>query len=325
MTALDRYVRLEAVGLWRQGPDAPAREVIVTFGHATATLTDLEERPLGHWALAGMAPLAETDGATVYSMTADGAETLAIRDRDMVAAIAAVAPRPRQPPRRRRRLPLGPALAVIALCALAFAAPRLIRAEVARMVPPEKAEELGDRMLIALIETRGPPCATAAGALAGLATRLAPDDPPRLRVLDLGDRAAIALPGGTLALDRQRLTQAPDEAAGWAALELERDPVATLVRNAGLLADLRYLLHGDFGEGVLARAAAAPPPAPTAAESAAALSRMARGGIDPPTFAIILKAAGHAAPAARAPLPPDGLRLPPLDDAERAALRRICR
>ena len=50
MTALDRYVRLEAVGLWREAPGAPPREVVVSFGNATLLLTDLEERPLGHWA-----------------------------------------------------------------------------------------------------------------------------------------------------------------------------------------------------------------------------------------------------------------------------------
>ena len=54
MTALDRYVRLEAVGLWREAPGAPPREVVVSFGNATLLLTDLEERPLGHWALAGV-------------------------------------------------------------------------------------------------------------------------------------------------------------------------------------------------------------------------------------------------------------------------------
>ena len=82
--------------------------MVVSFGSATLLLTDLEERPLGHWALAGVTRArAATGGATVYAMTADGGETLAIRDRDMVAAIAAVArPRSRragrEPPRRRR-------------------------------------------------------------------------------------------------------------------------------------------------------------------------------------------------------------------------------
>jgi hypothetical protein len=296
MTALDRYVRLEAIGLWRQAPGEPPREVVVSFGYATLLLTDLEEQPLGHWALAGMVPIARENGATTYSMTADGAETLSIRDPDMVAAIAAVAPRPRPPaPPVRRRLPVGAAFAIVALCALAAAGPRLVREGVARLVPPEKAAELGDRMLITLIETHGPPCAGAEAALAGLATRLDPADPPRLRVLDLGGRAALALPGGTLVLDRATLTASPEAAAAAAARALDRDPVAALVTNAGLLADLRYLVRGDFTETALARAAAAPPP-----------------GGDPEA-----NRPGTA-------LPPDAPHLPSLDAAERAALAGIC-
>ncbi len=261
MTALDRYVRLEAIGLWREGPDDTPREVVVSYGHATVVLTDLDEQPLGHWALAGMVPIRRKDGATVYSMTTDGAETLAIRDPDMIAAISAVAPRPRQPASPpRRQLPIGAVLAIVAVCALAVAAPRLIRAEVARLVPPEMADELGDRMLIALIETHGPLCsgADAERVLGSLATRLAPDAPPRIRVLDLGHSPALFLPGGTLVLDRSGLATAPDDTASQGALALERDPVAALVRNAGLLADLRYLFVGDFSEAVLTRAAGMP-------------------------------------------------------------------
>ena len=62
MTALDRYVRLEAVGLWREAPDAPPREVVVSFGKTTLLLTDLDERPLGHWALAGVSVLGQDRG-----------------------------------------------------------------------------------------------------------------------------------------------------------------------------------------------------------------------------------------------------------------------
>lgn len=118
MTALDRYLRLEAVGLWREAPDADVREVIVSFGKTTLLFTDLRERPLGHWPLGGIRVLDERDAAgfTVYAMS-DG-ETLSVRDPDMVAAIAAVCraqPALRVQERRKR-----PDLAGIA-CFLALA------------------------------------------------------------------------------------------------------------------------------------------------------------------------------------------------------------
>jgi hypothetical protein len=274
MTALERYVRLEAVGLWCEHPDQPAREVVVSFGNATLVLKDLAESPLGHWALAGMTVLRHEGPATVYAMTADGGETLTIRDPEMVAAIAAVtrpsvAPQPAK--RRRRRLPVGPLLLLAALAAVAAAAPRLIRAEAARLVPPEQAAEIGDRMLIALIERYGPLCAGPEGteALARLAAAIDPADPPRLRVLELGDAPAAVLPGRTVLIDRG-VAASPEIAAGWVAQALVRDPVAELLAHAGPAADLRYLLTGRFDEGTLSRAALAaalpsavtPPPTP---------------------------------------------------------------
>lgn len=52
MTALAKYLRLEATGLWRESRDASPREVVVAFGNATLTLKDLADAPLGHRALA---------------------------------------------------------------------------------------------------------------------------------------------------------------------------------------------------------------------------------------------------------------------------------
>ena len=89
-------------------------------------------------------------------------ETLAIRDRDMVAAIEAVRrelpdlPAPRE--KRRPRRGFGGVLAVLALVALVAIAPPSIRRATARLIPPEQEEEIGQRMLIALIERNGPVC-----------------------------------------------------------------------------------------------------------------------------------------------------------------------
>jgi len=274
MTALAKYVRLEALGLLRENPDGPPREVVVSLGKTTLLLKDLDERPLGHWALAGVVRLGADGNATTYSMTADGAETLTIRDRDMVEAIAALArPGLAAPPTApRRRLPLMPLVVLAAIAALAVAAARLIPAEAARLVPPARAAELGDRLLILLVERGGPPCANpdALRALDSLVARLAPDAPPRPRLVPLGPARAALLPGNTLVLDPDLVRTAPPEViAGWAALALERDPLADLLAAAGPLASLRLLAGGDPGDAALARAAdaltaapAAPPPLP---------------------------------------------------------------
>jgi hypothetical protein len=331
MTAIDKYLRLEALGLWRERAGAPPREVVVSFGRATLVLTDLDDRPLGHWALAGVAVVGRDGPATVYAMTPGGGETLTIRDPEMVAAIAAVArpalgaaPRPSQP---RRRLPLGPLLGAAALIAVGFALPRGIAAGVARLMPPEQAAEYGDRMLIELIARQGPTCAGAAGeqALARLAERLVPTAPPRLRVMATGVPVA-ALPGPTVVLDREALRAAasPEEVAGWLALGLGRDPRAALARDAGMLADLRYLVVGTFDERALARATRGALEQPRPDEAAAALAHLGRVGIDPGDFRARLDAAGVLAETGSAPDAPGRAAAPALDPPDWRSLREIC-
>ncbi|MGB0902368.1 hypothetical protein [Halocynthiibacter sp.] len=39
-TALKEYQRLEAIGLWREAPEAQLREVIISFGHSTLALSN---------------------------------------------------------------------------------------------------------------------------------------------------------------------------------------------------------------------------------------------------------------------------------------------
>jgi len=46
MTALSKYDRLEATGLWRADPEAQRREVIVSIGNATLVIADINDRHL---------------------------------------------------------------------------------------------------------------------------------------------------------------------------------------------------------------------------------------------------------------------------------------
>lgn len=123
-----------------RGPDAPPREVVVSFGDATLVLTDLGDRPLGHWVLVGVQAVGKDGPATVYAMTPEGEETLTIEDAAMVEAIAAVS-RPFHGPsdvgRPRGRGWWPAAIAAILIGLAAAFLPELIRAQAARMAPPE--------------------------------------------------------------------------------------------------------------------------------------------------------------------------------------------
>ena len=54
MTALRKYQRLEASGLWRDRPDARLREVVVALRDATLILSDPKtEMALAQWSVRG--------------------------------------------------------------------------------------------------------------------------------------------------------------------------------------------------------------------------------------------------------------------------------
>ncbi len=330
MTALEKYVRLEALGQWREGPAAAPREVVVSFGDATLLLTDMGERPLGHWALAGVQAIGHDGPMTIFAMTRDGAETLAIRDADMVEAIAAVsrAHRLRDPaPTERRGRGWTPAVLAAAVVALALALlPELIRAQAARMIPPEAVEEFGDRMLLQIMSTRGPLCADPDGrrALAAVGDLVAQDAAPRLRAIDLGASPVALLPGPTLVRGRGALARAEDpaEIAGWIALALAREAMQPapkrLMAAVGPLANLRYVLTGRISDAALARAVRAALVAPAPEEIAAAYDRLRAAGLSTVPFADGLRRAGIEAPPATA----DGAAA--LSDQDWVALQGLC-
>ena len=54
MTALSKYDRLEATGLWRINPSEQRREVVVSIGDATLIISDINDTALTHWSLAAV-------------------------------------------------------------------------------------------------------------------------------------------------------------------------------------------------------------------------------------------------------------------------------
>lgn len=331
MTALERFVRLEALGQWREAPDAEPREVVVGFHNATLVLRDVTDRPLGHWALAGVQTIGTDGPATVYTMCPDGEETLAIADPDMTEAIATVSRAQAHAPARPEAVPGLRAWAPALICAVVFAAaiaflPELIRAQAARMLPPEAAEEIGDRMLLQVMAAAGPLCVDPEGgrALDALGARVAQGKALRLRALDLGPASVALLPGPTVAVGRAAIARAEDpaEIAGWIALALAREQMRPgperLMAAVGPVANLRYVFTGEISDGALSRATGALFAPPTPEEIVAAFERLKAANLPTAPFADGLRRAGLEAP------PAETEGAPALSDRDWVALQGLC-
>ncbi len=258
MTAIDKYTRLEALGQWRESPDLPPREVVVSFENATLVLSDMDENPLCHWAMAATSRLSLDGAKAVYTPDTEGFETLEINDAEMVEAIAQVS---REVVIIKRRTPWLRwifALFLIAVIAtIYYAAPSLLRDQAVRMTAPESARKLGTDMVATLDADicRG---LNADAARESFQSRAFPDGGTSL-VFVRSHRPANAFPGGVVVIGNATLQamQSPDELAALAiALSAQSESTMVQLFNASSPRELfDYITTGTLSEERLAQAA----------------------------------------------------------------------
>ncbi|WP_273503338.1 hypothetical protein [Paracoccus sphaerophysae] len=297
MTALTQFDRLEAPGVWRPAPGARLRDVVVAFGDATLILRDpRSDEPLSHWSLPAVTRLNPGQTPAIFA-PGDAAqdEVLEIEDRLMVQAIekihtAIAASRP-----RRGRLRGGLIWSVAGLAGLAALLwlPGAMMSHAARIAPPAQRNAVGLAILGDLRQTTGAPCDRASGAavLDRLSARLLGPE-GRIVVLPATIRGARALPGRMVIIGDDMIAgqPGPEVAAGHVlAADLSAaaaDPLAGVVRRAGISAALRMLVSGSLpaeavaGEGSALLLGPAPRP-----DDEALLERMREAGVSSQPYA----------------------------------------
>ncbi|MEQ9695129.1 hypothetical protein [Shimia sp. SDUM112013] len=276
MTALEKYQRIEAAGLWRASAQDQRRDVIVSIGDASLTITDMRDKPLAHWSLPAVQRMNPGELPALYAPDGDPDETLELpaEETEMVEAIEKLrrAIRRRGPRPGRLRI-VSLAASAVALTALAvFWLPEALRSHAIAVVPDSKRAEIGEDLLRQTQRLTGPPCADplALPSLTALAERM---EVSRLVIVRAGVQTARALPGGTMLLNRAIVEdyEDPDVAAGYIIAEkvsaAQYDPLRRLLDSSSLLTSFRLLTTGgvptdtlrDFAEESIADPTAAPP------------------------------------------------------------------
>ncbi|MBT6191031.1 MAG: hypothetical protein HOI22_12320 [Tateyamaria sp.] len=255
MTALSKYDRLEATGLWRATSSEQRREVVVSIGDATLVISDLNDQALTHWSLAAVERVPSEGQGAVFCPDGDPNETLDLGpdEAEMIEAInmlrRAVAKSRPKPGRLRW---LGAAASMSAVLALTvFWLPGALVEHALRVVPYVKEAEIGAALLARIERVSGPPCRSvgASPALTMLAERTGVD---RIVILPGGVREALSLPGGTVVLNRILVEDfdEPDVAAGYVLNEKVRDvlaaPLRQLLEHAGTRATATLLTTGKL-------------------------------------------------------------------------------
>jgi hypothetical protein len=264
MTALSEYHRLEASGLWRAKPEDQRSEVIVSIGDATLVISNMQDRALAHWSLAAVERANPGKTPAIYHPDGDPGETLELPEDEvqMVEAIeklrAAIERQRPHPGRLRLAMFLASMAAVLGLAV--FWLPDAARTHAVSVVPEVKRNEIGQALFEHIWTVTGPACRDAGGseALTRLARRLpGPSGAGRLAVVRGGVKDAVALPGGTILINRSLVEdfEDPDVVAGYVVAERLRaevhDPLDSLLRHGGLRSSIRLLTTGDLNDETL--------------------------------------------------------------------------
>lgn len=338
MTALTRYQRLEAPGLWRAAPGDQRRDVVVSIGDATLTISDLNDRALTHWSLPAVHRLNPRERPAHFapSDAPDEGEALEIADADMIEAIETVRraiekSRPR--PGRLRLVITLATVAVVAALALVWLPGALTRHTVS-VLPDVTRAVVGERLLTRVRRVAGTPCAGTLGnrALGRLGTRVLGTSKPKLYVVSAGVANAGHLPGGIILLNRALVEdfEEPDVAAGFILAESTRarasDPMLELLDHAGLMATAKLLTTGTLADAVLdayAERLLTAPPVPL--DTATLVARFAEARVRTTPYAFALDQTGETTLALIEADPvPMAEAEPLLADADWVSLQGIC-
>ncbi|MFW2588737.1 hypothetical protein [Sagittula sp. SSi028] len=263
MTALTQFTRLEATGLWRPDADTQRREVIVSLGDATLTMTSTRGDVLAHWSLGAITRANGTQLPAIYHPDTDDEETLELgaNETEMIEGLDKLLraiERRRPHPGKLRFLLSGSIAAVVVLAAVLWLPDAMAR-YATNVVPTVKRAEIGSRLLSHVTRLTGQACSTpdAQGPLRRLSQRVQTSG--SVVIVPDGAFTSIHLPGRIIVLNRKVVEdyEDPDVAAGFALAEATRasntDPLGDVLDEAGLIATLKLLTTGALPDSALSR------------------------------------------------------------------------
>jgi len=333
VTVLAKYQRLEAEGIWSPEPQAQRRDVIVSIGDATITISDFNGTALTHWSLPAMERLNPGDTPALFGPGGDASDTLEIADTEMISALEKVLKAIRRGtprPGRLRMLTTFSVALVIVLVAV-FWVPGAITRHTASLVPEAVRAAIGTKLLSDVQVVAGAACANPSGqrALSKLEQRLFPDRSTPLVVLPSTLESTAYVPGGTILISNTLVEdhETPEVLAGYLVAEdLRRDrldPFALLLDAAGLRAALGLLSKGRLTDQAMDRMAEwLVAHKPKKVPDAELMLRLRTKGIPGTAYAYAVDISGETTGI----LIEDTTTATPaiLDDGDWIALQRIC-
>ncbi len=339
MTALAEFEKIEAVGIWRADAEAQRRDVIVTLGDASLTIFDTKDRVLAHWSIPAIARENPGQMPAIYHPDGDPDETLELGDESdvMVEAIEklrkAVARRRPHPGRLRVTSAAVITAGIVALGV--FWLPNAVRTQTLTALPDIKQRQIGAQIVQAAERFTSAACSAPSPELSlrKISRRVFPRSTPSVFVVPDGLTDVVALPGNTYLVGRALVEdfETPEVLAGFllaasAASGGQDTLIKAVLKEAGLLENLKLLTTGDLPQAVADRFAESTLSATrTPVIDAALLRRFEAVEVSSRPYALAIDVTGEAT-LSLIEADPMAAQNPPaiLTDGEWVALQGIC-
>ena len=255
MTALAKYDRLEATGLWRPSPQEQRREVILSIGNATLIISDMNDQAIAHWSLAAVARYGSSKAPAVFHPDGDPGETLELMDSeaamiDAIETLRKAVSRTRPKPGRLRWMAATVSVGAVA-AGLIFWLPGALQKHTLSVVPDVTRIKIGDALLSRIERVAGTPC-SARPAVPALKTLALRTKTKELIVLRSGLTDSLYLPGGKVLVNRVLVEDydEPDVIAGYILAEHVRrqssDALDAMLSHVGVRATFTLLTTGNL-------------------------------------------------------------------------------
>ncbi len=262
MTALSKYERLEATGLWRQSEEDQRRNVIVSFGDASLIIKSTNDQVLSHWSLAALFRANPGKFPAIFHPDGDETETLEIpeSETEMLEAldrILTLIHKKRPKPGRLRGVTLlSISAAVLALGV--FWLPSALRSYAVNVVPDIKRQEIGLALLTEIGTITGKPCRSSLAdpALQAISKRLT-GARDKIKIMPSVLNSTVSIPGGFILASHTLVEdfEDPDVLSGFVLAEQLRasglDPLDRLLQHAGIRTTFGLLTTGDISSDTL--------------------------------------------------------------------------
>jgi hypothetical protein len=159
MTAIKKYMRLEAPGRWQESLSSDPIEVLISCGKTSLIISDYQDNPLTHWSLTTIKLISHIRTDAIFSADFEGQEKLFISDAPMNDSLLLIINKNQARVSKKKILRYWlPIFSITLITAVIIYMPEKIRSLTESIISRDHEKQLLEPFVIDHIKNFGPVC-----------------------------------------------------------------------------------------------------------------------------------------------------------------------